>query len=70
MNMEDSVALLSRIECPTLLVRGAESNAPDPKEDGRAEVFQNVRIETVEEAGHWVHHDQLDIFMDLLKDFL
>lgn len=62
--------LWSRIACPTLLVRGTESWALDPTKDGRADFFRNARVVNVEGAGHWVHHDQLDIFLRLARDFL
>jgi len=67
---EDIVGLWRRITCPTLLVRGKESWASDPLEDGRAAHFQNVRIENFDRAGHWVHHDQLDKFLRLIREFL
>ncbi|MFT7130719.1 MAG: pimeloyl-ACP methyl ester carboxylesterase [Gammaproteobacteria bacterium] len=70
MPIQDTLALNSKINCPTMLVRGTESWASDPETDGRAALFQNVRVENVENAGHWVHHDQLDIFLGLLDDFL
>jgi len=70
MKWEETSTIHSRITCPTLLVYGGESDASNPEQDGRAEVFQNARIETVAKAGHWVHHDQLDNFLDLLRDFL
>ncbi|MCZ6830614.1 MAG: alpha/beta hydrolase [Gammaproteobacteria bacterium] len=70
MSWEDTSTVMSRITCPTLLVYGAESDASNPAEDGRVEIFQNARVETLEEAGHWVHHDQLDNFLGLLRDFL
>ena len=53
-----------------MLVRGAESWASDPAADGRAARFSNARVETIEQAGHWVHHDQLDQFCGLVDDFL
>jgi pimeloyl-ACP methyl ester carboxylesterase len=59
-----------RITCPTLLVRGTESWASDPAVDGRAEPFANARCANVEGAGHWVHHDRLDEFVRLVRDFL
>ncbi len=62
--------LWSRITCPTLLFRGTESWASDPEADGRASHFQNVRVENVSGAGHWVHHDQLDEFLRLTREFL
>ena len=59
-----------RISCPTLLVRGAESWASDPAKDGRADAFKNARVANVDGAGHWVHHDQLDEFLALVRGFL
>jgi pimeloyl-ACP methyl ester carboxylesterase len=58
------------ISCPTLLVRGTESWASDPEQDGRAAHFQDARVANIENAGHWVHHDQLDVFISLTKEFL
>lgn len=62
--------LWSNITCPALLVRGTESWASDPLQDGRAAHFQNATVANIEQAGHWVHHDQLDEFVELTKRFL
>jgi pimeloyl-ACP methyl ester carboxylesterase len=62
--------LYQRISCPTLLIRGMESWASDPEKDGRMQYFQNARLENIPNAGHWVHHDQLDTFLNLTTDFL
>jgi pimeloyl-ACP methyl ester carboxylesterase len=62
--------LWARITCPTLLVYGTESWASNPAEDGRARHFRNAEVVTFEKAGHWVHHDRLDAFLDLLRKFL
>jgi pimeloyl-ACP methyl ester carboxylesterase len=70
MQMEEIQQLWSRITCPTLLVYGKESWASNPREDGRAQHFQNARVVSVEGAGHWVHHDRLDAFIDTLREFL
>jgi pimeloyl-ACP methyl ester carboxylesterase len=51
-------------------MRGTESWASDPSEDGRAEAFQNARLVNVPEAGHWVHHDRLDEFLREVRSFL
>lgn len=67
---EELYKLYAEITCPTLLVRGTESWASDPSKDGRAEHFQDARVVNIEKAGHWVHHDQLDQFVALVKDFL
>ncbi len=62
--------LYARITCPTLLVRGTESWASDPVRDGRAKHFKDVRVANIEKAGHWVHHDQLDEFIAVVRTFL
>ena len=62
--------LLERIDCPVLLVRGDESWTGDPEEDGRASAFHDYRSVLIEEAGHWVHHDQLEVFMSHVERFL
>jgi len=70
MNMEDAKEMLGRIECPTLLFWGRQSWAQDPEIDGRASVIRNSRLVKVDKAGHWVHHDQLEIFLTETKRFL
>ncbi len=67
---DEQYALWSRITCPTLLVRGTESWASDPEKDGRAAHFRDARVVNVERAGHWVHHDRLDEFLRITRDFL
>jgi pimeloyl-ACP methyl ester carboxylesterase len=68
---EDEVEVLrARIECPVLLVRGTESWASDPQTDGRIEPFRDARVANIEGAGHWVHHDQLDGFLSVVRGFL
>jgi len=62
--------LWNRITCPTLLVYGKESWASNPQGDGRAQYFRNARVVNVEGAGHWVHHDRLDAFIETLREFL
>jgi pimeloyl-ACP methyl ester carboxylesterase len=69
-DVEDMRTLWQRIDCPLLLVRGADSWAGDPIGDGRLAVFRDARAITIERAGHWVHHDQLDAFLAVLRDFL
>ena len=58
------------ITAPTLLLYGADSWASNPEGDGRLEHFENARVIEFENAGHWLHHDQFDRFMQTLRDFL
>jgi pimeloyl-ACP methyl ester carboxylesterase len=62
--------LRARVRCPVLLVRGTESWASDPALDGRIEPFADARSVNVKGAGHWVHHDRLDEFLRLVREFL
>jgi pimeloyl-ACP methyl ester carboxylesterase len=66
----DLHALWSRIACPTLLCHGTDSWARDPRVTGEAAVFQKAQVVEFQNAGHWLHHDQLDLFMKTLRDFL
>ncbi len=67
---KEQYELYGRITCPTLLFRGTESWAADPATDGRVAYFKDARVANVEGAGHWVHHDQLDEFVDITRAFL
>jgi pimeloyl-ACP methyl ester carboxylesterase len=67
---QDTVAMWERINCPTLLVRGTESWATDPNEDGRIAHFSNAATVGIDGAGHWVHHDRLDEFVGQVRTFL
>jgi pimeloyl-ACP methyl ester carboxylesterase len=63
-HIEDAQAVFSRITCPVLLFWGTESWLPDPESDQRAAVIRNRRLVKVPGAGHWVHHDRLDVFLE------
>jgi pimeloyl-ACP methyl ester carboxylesterase len=68
---EDVRALWRNITCPVLLIAGSESwirsgGEPTALVDG----FADARHALVEGAGHWVQHDQLDRFLELVEDFL
>lgn len=63
-------AIWGAITAPVLLFHGKESWARNPAEDGRAAFFQDAHVISMERAGHWVHHDRLDDFVEALRDFL
>lgn len=67
---EDMEAAWAAITCPVQLLYGAESWASDPSRDGRAEHFRDVQTVLVEEAGHWLHHQQFDRYIAALREFL
>ena len=62
--------LWQRIRCPTLLVHGSEGWHGDPGKDGRAAHIAASEVLEIPGAGHWLHHDQLDLFVDAVRRFL
>jgi pimeloyl-ACP methyl ester carboxylesterase len=58
------------ISAPTLLCRGAESWTDDPEATGQAAHLRRGRSLAIPKAGHWPHHDQFEIFIKSLREFL
>ena len=62
--------LWQAVACPMLLLYGADSFASNPAKDGRIRHFRTARLIEYANAGHWLHHDQLDRFVADVKSFL
>jgi pimeloyl-ACP methyl ester carboxylesterase len=69
-NIEDLRAIFSEIACPVQLVWGRESWLPDPDTEDRSLVIRKRQVLKVDGAGHWVHHDRLDLFLEAANRFL
>jgi pimeloyl-ACP methyl ester carboxylesterase len=69
-NLDDAMDIWGQISAPTLLIKGAESWAPDPEKSGRVKSIKDRRTVVIDDAGHWVHHDQLDRVMAEVLGFL
>jgi pimeloyl-ACP methyl ester carboxylesterase len=69
-NLADTSEIYGQITSPTLLFWGLESFAPVPENDPRVTAMQHCRLVKVPKAGHWVHHDQLELFLRETKAFL
>ncbi|WGM39341.1 alpha/beta hydrolase [Caulobacter sp. NIBR1757] len=67
---EELHAVWAEITCPTLLCVGEDSWASNPAKDGRATHFRDAKVVSFENAGHWLHHDQLDRFLAEVTAFL
>ncbi len=61
---------LSEITAPTLLVSGGRSTFRIDDEGERAACLRDARAETIEEAGHLVHHDAPDALARVIRDHL
>jgi pimeloyl-ACP methyl ester carboxylesterase len=70
LDLEEFKTVIGEIACPVQLFWGLESWAPDPEKDGRTETLRDYRMVHVANAGHWVHHDQLDLFLRESTAFL
>ena len=66
----DTAEIYREIRCPVLLFWGLESFFPVPDQDARAKAISNSRFVRVANAGHWVHHDQLELFLNETTAFL
>lgn len=69
-DVEELRTIISQITCPVLLFWGMQSWMPDPEEDGKIQSIRNYRLVRVPGAGHWLHHDQLELFLSETKKFL
>ena len=70
MNMEEATSVLGCVRCPVLLFWGRESFAIDPDTAAEAAVLRDRRVVKVDRAGHWLHHDRLDVFLSETQKFL
>jgi pimeloyl-ACP methyl ester carboxylesterase len=67
---DDAAEILSQIACPTLLFWGRQSFARDPETEPLAQRIPNRQIVKIDNAGHWLHHDRLELFLSETKRFL
>jgi pimeloyl-ACP methyl ester carboxylesterase len=67
---DDYTGLWSRISCPTLLMWGDESYLADPEAAGLLKHFKQAELQKIAGAGHWLHHDRLDLVLASLRRFL
>jgi pimeloyl-ACP methyl ester carboxylesterase len=61
----------AQFEGPTLFIRGEKSNYIIPEEfPNFLQNFPNAKLATVAAAGHWVHAENPEGFLQVLSDFL
>lgn len=69
-HIEDAIQIYGQITCPILFFWGPESFLPFPEKDARRLAIRNSQLVNVPNSGHWVHHDQLDLFLRETAVFL
>lgn len=70
--MKNILSAMPQVEVsvPTLFIRGAMSNyILDEDIESIEELFIDSEIETIENAGHWVHVEAADVFLETLLSF-
>ena len=67
---DQMVELWEEISCPVLMINGSRGYPFRIGQNGSDAFFRNSRVVEIPDAGHWVHHDQLEPFMGLLQEFL
>jgi pimeloyl-ACP methyl ester carboxylesterase len=63
-------ARLADIMMPTLVIGGGASHIPQNKLQEVSELIPNCELVTIEDAGHFVHEDDLPAFLSVVKRFL
>ena len=67
---EDMIQIWTLVTCPVLLINATEGFEHRIGHDGSHAYFSNHTIETIPDAGHWLHHDQFARCLELISAFL
>ncbi len=68
--LAEGIDLAEPILTPTLFVKGEKSNFIQKEDESLIHhKFKNVELITIAQAGHWVHYEQGEKFLDELKKF-
>jgi pimeloyl-ACP methyl ester carboxylesterase len=68
---EEVHELWRNIACPVLLITGSESWIRSGGDAAAlVDKFAEAQHVAIEGAGHWVQHDQLDVFLELIENFM
>lgn len=70
MNFDDLTRLWSEITCPTLLLNAKQGFEHRTGQDDTLQYFKQGKVVDIDDAGHWLHHDQFDEFLAQTITFL
>jgi esterase len=70
-NMGEAIRMDHRCETSTLFIRGEKSDyILDSDLDAIKEIFPRSYVETIPNAGHWIHAEQPKLFLKCIMDFI
>lgn len=67
---EDMALLWEKIDCPTLLLNAGQGFGHRTGQNDTLKHFRHGKLVDIDNAGHWVHHDQFDAVMSIVTDYL
>jgi pimeloyl-ACP methyl ester carboxylesterase len=67
---DEMIELWRSITCPTLCLNATGGFPHRTGQDGTIEHFREGVLQAVDDAGHWVHHDQLETVVASVRSFL
>jgi pimeloyl-ACP methyl ester carboxylesterase len=70
MSTDETMELWGNITCPVLLITASDGYPGRIGQNDTLGKFPNARLEVIQDAGHWAHHDQLETFIALTREFL
>ena len=70
MNKADINQLWQQITCPTLLLNAKQGFEHRTGQDDSMQFFRHGRLKELDNAGHWLHHDQFEEYIEIVTAFL
>ena len=70
MDFNDMTQLWEKIDCPTLLMNAKQGFGHRTGQEGTLKYFRQGEVLDVDQAGHWLHHDQFDVYLAACSQFL
>ncbi len=62
--------LLARISCPVLFLYGEKGWSGNPFDSKTNSPFRKLKSMEIPNAGHWLHHERFDNFIEIVSSFL
>ena len=66
---EQTKKLWQSITCPCLFINGKQGFRYRIGQNDSLQYFANSQVADIDQAGHWVHHDQLETFLQTVENF-